>query len=183
MALSDSQIHEFRETGREVDLDSDLGRLWHEGDIRETFLSVRAYANYVIEHFQHEDFERDATECLVGSEGPYAGLLDTISLAIDGQEFDSECGITFDSMAAYMTEADGEWRGDDFVSSGKQKYVSDDVLAEFVMRYLTALWNKSSGDDPYGQPEWEGLPNELGGDFKEAFDAKLRETFSSLVGL
>ena len=62
MGISDSQIYEWRNSGRPVNLADDIDQLWDDASALKTLVSTRAYVDYIISQFQHEDFERDACE-------------------------------------------------------------------------------------------------------------------------
>lgn len=181
MSISETTIFEWRDQGRPVDLAEDVEKLWDDQSLVNTARSIRAYADYIISQFQHEDFERDACDFLASNNGPYPELLNEISREIDGQEYNDEVGISIDSLFSYMASTEMEWIGDECVSTGNLKHVSDDKLKEFIFRYLDALAQKGSAGG-WSEPKVPKLPKNFNSDFKAIVKRQVDETFASLVG-
>ena len=176
MGISDSQIYEWRNAGRPVNLADDIDQLWDDASALKTLVSTRAYVDYIISQFQHEDFERDACEpFFLAQDGPYADILNDVSREMDGEE-DPDWITTLDSLAQYIIfsqsqNIDGQW-----VDTGVPQYVSEEVLKEYFFRYLDALKRSVSREE-----EWNDIPDDLLSNFKSIMKIKIYETLIALA--
>ena len=174
MKISASNIYQWRDSGRPIDLAKDLELLWDDSSCLNSLVLTRAYADYIISQFQHEDYERDATWHLVSHDGPYADLIPTICQEMEGVT-DSEAEPSFDSLAMYFLDDNKEINGE-WISTGKPRYVSEDLLKDFFFRYVSALFqNPSFGD------EIEDVPEDLLQNFSKIIKAKIDDALISLA--
>ena len=176
MGISDSQIYEGRDAGRPVNLAGDIDQLWDDTSVLKTLVSTRAYVSYIINQFQHEDFERDACDpFFVTQDGPYADILNDVSREMEGEE-DPDWIPTFDSLAQFMISSDSQKVDGEWVDTGIPKYVSEEVLKEYFFRYLDALKRSVTHDE-----EWNDIPDDLMSNFKSIMKLKIYETLIALA--
>ena len=179
MGISSDQIYKWTEEGRPVNLTDDVGQLYDDNSVLNTAKSTRAYVNYVISQGRHhEDFERDACRDLVNPEGPYADIWDEVYRKMEGEvsEDSREIGMSFDSLADYMTESQTKDVNGEWVSIGIPVNVSEEVLKVYLFRYLDALIRGCSD-----RGEWEEIPSDLVSNFKNIIKPKIYQALAALA--
>jgi hypothetical protein len=157
--LTTEIIYKWRDEGRPVNLDEDLDLIWNDDErIKEIFFITRAYIDYIIRNFHHEDFERDCCSALVSKEGPFADILPAISVA-DGNG--PEDDVSLDSFWSY-----------DF---------SDDMFKSFFFYYLECFSQSMSTRIGNVKLKSSDLPKNLGVEFKSILKPKVHRVLLQLA--